>query len=516
MSKALIKKPEWVVLTDHQKNWKNKDISSLFEDNPNRFKDFSVTLKGLTFDYSKQPVTSKTIALLSDLAESSYLNQYKQKLFNGDIVNPTENRAAWHTELRNPNTQYENIGEQLHRMRFVSERIRSQEWKGCTGKSIRNIVHIGIGGSYLGPRMVCHALKKYSHPDLSIFYLSNIDGDAIANILKKCDPETTLFIVASKTFSTQETIENAKSCKRWLESNLRKHNCFKKHFIALTSNKEAAKAFGISEENILLFWNWVNGRFSLWSTIGLPISISIGHDHFEKLLEGAHTIDHHFLSSSPKENIPILMAMLSIWNRNFFDRKVESVISYSESLSYFPSYLQQLIMESGGKSSDLQNNIISDYQTSSIVLGAIGTNAQHSFFQLLHQGTDIIPCDLIGFIHADHHYSQHHKILLNNMIAQGQALMQGRSSQNSHKAFGGSRPVNTILLDRLDAYHLGMLIALYEHKTFVQSVIWNINCFDQFGVELGKSIATDFQNDDLTKSDPSTKALYSLIHKSGK
>jgi glucose-6-phosphate isomerase len=517
----------------HKSEWKNLEklskegvnLNDLFTENPKRFDDYSINLNGLFFDYSKQQITSEILENLIALAQKSGVKESRDALFDGDKINITENRAVLHTALRSSSDnkiEVDNhdiipeIHETLKSIENLSNKIRAGEYLGTTGKPITQIISIGIGGSDLGPRMAYQALNNEPQP-VSVSFVSNIDTDDINQTLAKCDPETSLFIVISKSFSTQETLMNAAIARKWLEKSLSNQD-ISNHFIAVSSNIEAAVKFSINPENIYPMWDWINGRFSLCSAVGLPLAIGVGFDAFSDLLRGASTMDEHFKTAPMDQNMPVLMALIAIWNRNFLQNPHLAVLPYAQRLTLFPNYLQQLEMESNGKSTDLEGHSIVDYETGTIIFGEAGTNGQHSFYQLFHQGCETIPCDFIGIIKPkDNSNIGHHNVLMANMLAQSQAMMQGKTcSENPHKHVEGNKPSTTLLLNKLDAYHLGMLIALYEHKVMVQGVIWNINSFDQFGVELGKTMAKNIENHDLSSLDPSTLGLYSLIHKDNK
>ncbi len=540
MSNNPSKKPEWSALQEHAKAQAGTHINDLFTDNPARFENFSLKLNGLFFDYSKQRITSETIQKLCALAKSCDIEQKRSAMFEGVAINTSENRAVLHTALRRPKEDTVlldglNIMPAIHatreKMKDFSNAIRSGNYNGATGKPITQIVSIGIGGSYLGPRAVCEALKGHqkkasAQPSVQTYFVSNIDGDEIKSTLRKCDPETTLFIIISKSFTTQETLKNAKTAKQWLINNLPSDSDISPHFIAVSTNEKEMQKFGITKESIFPMWEWVNGRFSLWSAVGLPICLQLGYDNFEKLMSGAYAIDQHFQTAPLEKNIPVLMALIDIWNRNFLKFQTHAILPYAQKLFYLPLYFRQMEMESNGKNIDLAGNLITDYETSPVIFGTVGTNGQHSFYQLLHQGSDTIPCDFIGTIESHTDLKDHHDILLSNMLAQGQALMQGHSTAQKDTpqstiepaalTFLGNKPSSTTLLDRLDSYHLGMLLALYEHKVFTMGAIWNINSFDQFGVELGKELATKIEQNNLSDADSSTSGLFSLIHKTQK
>ncbi len=519
MSK-LTNSPAWQALWTHFATMKSVDMRKMFQDDPNRFEKFSLRFDGLLFDYSKNRISEDTMKHLVRLAEQSHLPDRIASMFHGEKINVTENRAALHTALRNRSNQpiyvdgtdvMVDIKRVLGNMRRFSDAVRSGRQLGSTGKQIRHIVNIGIGGSDLGPLMVCEALKSYSregmNPPMSAHFVSNIDGTHLAETLRNIDAESTLFIVSSKTFTTQETLTNARSARAWLVEKLGNEQSVANHFAAVSTNLEGTSKFGIKRENVFEFWDWVGGRYSLWSAIGLPIALYLGMDKFEELLGGAYAMDEHFRSAPPEQNIPTIMALLGIWYGNFFGAGSNAVLPYDQYLHRFPAYLQQLDMESNGKGVDRDGKPV-DYDTGMVVWGEPGTNGQHAFYQLIHQGTRMIPADFIAPIHGQNPIGGHHAILLANCLAQTEALMVGKTSEEArselvaagmhgkeleallpHKVFAGNRPTNTLLFDRLDAHTLGMLIALYEHKVFVQSVVWNINPFDQWGVELGKQLA---------------------------
>lgn len=503
MSNNPTHKEEWTALEQHRDALKKKRTENFFHDDPRRFDTLSFSLKGLLIDFSKNKITNETVGLLCDLANAQDLDGARKNLFNGHIVNPTEKRSALHMHLRDGS-------QDLERMREISDKIRDQKWFSACGKPIENIIHIGLGGSGLGPELINDSFLEHKTPDINFHFITNIDGTNLDRALSQCNPETTLCIVVSKSFTTQETCMNADTTKAWFHSCFKNDDYLKKHFIAITARPEKAIEYGIAQENIISFDDNVGGRFSIWSAIGLTTSIAIGIDAFKEFLNGAHLVDKHFAKQAFDKNIPVLLALIDIWHRNFCDYSTKAIIPYAQALKKFPAYLQQLEMESNGKRVDLDGKKI-DYKTAPIIFGSVGTTSQHSFFQLFHQGTDIIPADFIGIKKPISDLKKHHVTLNNNFLAQPQALMQGYKSDTPHENFNGDRPTTSIILDKLDPYHLGMLIALYEHKIFVQSVIWNINAFDQFGVELGKKIANNMENHDLNAADPSTKALYSFI-----
>ncbi len=457
------------------------------------------------------------------LARSCKLEKWREQMFKGAHINSTEDRPVLHTACRAPRgtkikVDGENIMPFVHdvlaRMKKFSYAVRSGTWKGHTGKPLTHIVNIGIGGSDLGPYMVCEALKAYTPEDINMHFVSNVDGTHLAETLKKIDAESTLFIIASKTFTTQETMANANAAKAWLTKKLGT-DAVSKHFCALSVNVDAVKAFGISESNIFPFKDWVGGRYSLWSAVGLSICMAIGYENFEKLLAGGHAADKHFREVPLEQNIPVIMALLGLWYRNFWDAGSIAVLPYDQYLHRFPAFLQQLDMESNGKNVDRDGNPIKDYTTGPVLFGEPGTNGQHAFYQLIHQGTDFIPCDFIGFKKSHNPIGSQHTLLLNNMVAQAQALMQGRTVTEAGgkvaRSFSGNRPSNILLFDILDPYSLGFLIALYEHKVFAQGILWNINSFDQFGVELGKELAGNIEKGIREGADSSTIALLNYM-----
>lgn len=505
---SLIDLVSWKALVTHFEEVKDLHMSSMFKEDDRRFQKFSIDQKDFLFDFSKNRITEKTFELLCDLARETGVNEAIQAMFNGEKINVTENRAVLHTALRDfseKDTKVDGesikpwIKTELLKMKSFSESVITGKFKGFTGKKIERIVNIGIGGSDLGPVMVSEALKAYQcGPDIS--YVSNVDGSHLDEVLKRCDAETTLFIVVSKTFTTQETMTNASSAKSWLLEKLGSEKAISNHFVAVSTNAEGVKKFGINPENQFLFWDWVGGRYSLWSTVGLSVSLHLGYENFEKLLKGAHEMDEHFRTSELSKNIPVIMALLGVWYNNFFKADSHAVLPYNQYLHRFPAYLQQSDMESSGKSVDRNGKSVT-YQTGPIIWGEPGTNGQHAFYQLIHQGTKLIPCDFIGVIEPKNKMSDHQDKLFSNFIAQSKALMKGRtlseveqlnpSSNSVFKVFEGNRPSNSIVLDKLTPFSLGKLIATYEHKIFVQGIVWNVFSFDQWGVELGKVLAGD-------------------------
>lgn len=524
MSNNPAHKPEWKALQDHAAKMAGMNMRKAFAADPKRFEDFTVKVPGLLFDYSKNLIDADTVQKLVSLAKASDVEGWRQKMFSGEKINTTEGRAVLHTALRSPKSASvmvdgEDIIPYIHgvlaRMKKFCGDVHSGAWTGYTGKKLKHIVNIGIGGSDLGPYMVCEALKPYTVPGVSIFFVSNVDGTHIAETLKKINAEETLFIVASKTFTTQETMANAAAAKKWLVEKLGSEEAVSKHFCALSTNAEAVKKFGIAEDNMFPFRDWVGGRYSLWSAIGLSIALAVGFDNFEKLLAGGHAADEHFRTAPLDKNIPVLMAMIGIWNRNFLGAESYAVLPYDQYLHRFPAFLQQMDMESNGKDVDRNGKPISDYKTGPILFGEPGTNGQHAFYQLIHQGSQIVPCDFIAPVKTHNPVANQHTLLLNNMLAQSQALMQGRTLEeaggNQARAFQGNRPSNVFLADMIDPLTLGFLIALYEHKVFVQGVIWNINSYDQYGVELGKELAGNLEKGSGGALDASTAGLLAYM-----
>jgi glucose-6-phosphate isomerase len=526
----------WDKLSKHYNEIKDSHLKQWFKEDEKRADKFTIKWKDFYFDYSKNRINSETIELLKELTKEVDLQDAITKYFSGDTINQTENRAVSHTALRLPkheelNIDGVNVVPEINKVKAkiegFSNEIISGNKKGATGKVFTDIVNIGIGGSDLGPAMIVDGLQFYKN-HLNTHFVSNVDGDHVNELIKKLNPETTLFVIVSKTFTTQETITNATTIRNWFLKDL-DEDAVAKHFVAVSTNIEKVKAFGIEEDNIFPMWNWVGGRFSLWSAVGLSISLSVGYSNFENLLDGAHQMDEHFKNEPFEKNIPIILACLGVWYNNFFEVETEAVIPYTQYLNQFATYLQQAIMESNGKSVDRNGDKV-DYQTSTIVWGEPGTNSQHAFFQLLHQGTKIIPADFIAFAKSLHGNKEHQDKLMSNFFAQTEALMNGKTKEDvleefetesisesqkyqlaNYKVFGGNRPTNTLLIDRLTPQSLGKLVALYEHKIFVQGVIWNIYSYDQFGVELGKQLAgnilQDFKKSLILGHDSSTNNL---------
>ncbi len=535
----LVELPAWKALENHYKTMKDTHMRDLFEEDPHRFEKFSLKLNGLLLDCSKNRITEETLSLLLDLATQVGLNKSIESMFNGDKVNITEDRAVLHIALRNRSNRpiyvdgkdvMPAVNGVLEKMGRFCGRVREREWQGYTGKAITDIVNIGIGGSDLGPVMATEALKPYGKAGLTPHFVSNIDGTHIVETLKQLDPETTLFIIASKTFTTQETLTNAHSARDWFLDKAGDESAIAKHFVAVSTNKKDVSRFGIDTENMFEFWDWVGGRYSLWSAIGLPIALFIGMENFESMLAGAHEMDEHFRTAPLEKNMPVIMGFLGIWYNNFFGAQTHAILPYDQYLHRFPAYFQQGDMESNGKRVSREGKSI-DYSTGPIVWGEPGTNGQHAFYQLIHQGTKLVPTDFLAPMASQNPLGKHHEILLSNFFAQTEALMKGKTEAEAgeellssgmdprtaeelvpHKVFEGNRPTNSILFKRLDPKTLGALIALYEHKIFVQGVIWDINSFDQWGVELGKQLAKvilpELEGDGIvTSHDCSTNGL---------
>tara|TARA_B100000700_G_scaffold11799_1_gene12027 strand:- start:21676 stop:23400 length:1725 start_codon:yes stop_codon:yes gene_type:complete len=514
----------WQALERLHQQTANDRISDYFKADPERFEKMSLRVGGLFLDYSKHQVSDEVLKTLLELADHSALVQRRAQMFSGDIINVTEDRPVLHTALRNLSDEPvyvdgKNVMPEIHQTREqikrFSEEVRSGEWKGYSGERIKDVVNIGIGGSDLGPNMACRALLKHRHPELNFHFVSNVDGTHIQKVLKRLDPATTLFIVSTKTFSTQETLLNAKTARRWFLDGAGEDADVGAHFIAASTNRKAAMEFGIREENVFEFWAWVGGRYSMWSSIGLPIALSIGFEGFIELLEGAQEMDRHFIEAPFAENMPVLMALIGIWYINFHGAETQAIVPYDQALHQLPAFLQQLDMESNGKSVDIFGQPV-NYKTGPIVWGETGSNGQHAFFQLLHQGTRFVPIDFIASLKPESGFEDHHFALLTNMLAQANAFMEGSqdSSQLDPYSCPGNRPSSTLLLDELTPKNLGALIALYEHKVFVQGVIWNINSFDQWGVQLGKRIAGEISeriDENSQDFDASTQGLLALV-----
>lgn len=527
----------WEKLEKHYKETAGSSLRELFKD-PNRFQKFHVRFDNLLLDYSKNLIDDETMNLLIELAEDCKLNSAIEKMFTGDRINETEDRAVLHTALRNRSNQpvivdgkdvMPEINSVLNQMKLFSEKVISGEWKGFSGKEITDVVNIGIGGSDLGPVMVTEALNHYK-TRLNLHFVSNVDATHIAETFKKINPETTLFIVASKTFTTQETMTNAHTARDWFLNSDATEKDIAKHFVALSTHTAEVEKFGIDPENMFRFWDWVGGRYSLWSAIGLSICLAVGFDNFEKLLEGAHQMDNHFRNSDFRENIPVILALIGIWYNNFFGAESVAILPYEQYLSRFPAYFQQGDMESNGKSTGRDRKHVF-YQTGPIIWGEPGTNGQHAFYQLIHQGTKLIPCDFLTGANSLNPLGDHHRKLISNFFAQTEALAFGKAEEEaieelkqegksekeieflkSFKIFAGNSPTNSILYNLLTPNTLGKLVAMYEHKIFVQGVIWNIFSFDQWGVELGKKLAKkilpELETDNkISSHDSSTNGL---------
>jgi glucose-6-phosphate isomerase len=536
---SLIESPAWKALEAHYQKMSQTHMRTLFEQDPQRFKKFSLRVNDIVLDYSKNRIADETMSLLSRLAAQADVMGWTEKMFIGEKINMTENRAVLHVALRNRSNRpiyvdgadvMPEVNAVLEHMARFCQSVREGEWTGYTGKAISDIVNIGIGGSDLGPVMATEALKPYGKPGLRPHFISNIDGTHLVETLKALDPETTLFIIASKTFTTQETLTNAHSARDWFLEKAGNEAAIAKHFVAVSTNVEEVSRFGIDTENMFEFWDWVGGRYSLWSAIGLPIALFIGMENFESMLAGAHEMDEHFRTAAMDKNMPVVLALLGIWYNNFFGAQTHAMLPYDQYLHRFPAYFQQGDMESNGKRVDRQGERV-DHSTGPIVWGEPGTNGQHAFYQLIHQGTKLVPADFLAPIDSQNPSGRHHDILLSNFFAQTEALMRGKTEEEAraellaggmdpdaaekllpHKVFEGNRPTNSILFKKLDPKTLGALIALYEHKVFVQGLIWNINSFDQWGVELGKELAKAIlpeleSDEEISSHDASTNGL---------
>lgn len=543
MNKPINKTYAWKKLAVHYRWHKKDEMKDLFARDKERAAKYTLNLGNLYLDYSKNRINDKTMKYLLNLTKEVKLKDKIDAMFSGEKINKTENRAVLHVALRNrQNTPIYVDGQNvmpeinavLAKMKKFSDAVRFGEFKGATGKKLTSIVNIGIGGSDLGPFMATTALKEYWAKDMKCYFISNIDGSACEDVFAEIDPETTLFVVVSKTFTTIETLTNARTCRKWLVEALGEH-AVAKHFVAVSTNAAEVAKFGINTDNMFEFWNFVGGRYSMWSAVGLSIALMIGMDNFEKMLDGANAMDIHFKNTEFEHNIPVILALLGIWYNNFFGFKEQGIVPYDQDLRFLPKYLQQLDMESNGKSVSMNNKFV-QYATGPVLFGGAGTDVQHSFFQLLHQGTGIVPLDFIVPAISHNEIGDHHEILVANALAQGEALMRGKTVQEAanelaktgkskeeisalkrYKSFAGNRPTNTIVIKKLDPYTLGMLVAMYEHKVFVQGVIWNIDSFDQMGVELGKqmalSILPELQGSAYGIHDASTSGLINLIKK---
>ncbi len=528
---------EWKNLADHHRKIKDLEIAKQFQQDPKRFQNFSLAAANIFLDYSKNHVTAETMNLLDTLAQAAGVKERRDQMFGGEKINITEKRAVLHTTLRNfdqeNSPEADLVRRELKKIEVLVHNIHGGKWRGYSGKRVTDIVNIGIGGSHLGPAMVVAALKPYA-TELKIHFVSNLDPTDIADTLRHLNHETTLFIIASKTFTTQETLANAMVAKNWLLGNIstKSETPLGKHFIGITANSEKARAFGIAEENVYSFWDWVGGRFSLWSALGISIALSLGMKNFYELLSGAQEMDQHFRTAPTEKNLPIILALLGIWNINFLGATSQAIIPYDQYLHLLPAYLQQLEMESNGKSVNTMGDNLS-YKTAPVIWGAPGTNSQHSFHQLLMQGTTLVPMDFIIPLGSHNPIADHHLVLYANCLAQSQALMVGRRQNEilqssadkneerllaKHQQIMGNIPTNTLVMDKVTPRSLGALIALYEHKVFIQGTIWQINSFDQWGVELGKKLTQGLipilQNDESPEElDGSTRGLIDLYQK---
>lgn len=527
----------WKLLQQHFEEMKNVHLKELFVEDPERFQKYSLAIPGIVCDFSKNIINDTTISLLLQLAEECGLKQAINAMFSGEKINETEDRSVLHTALRNFSGQpvlsdgkdvMPEVEKVLAQMKNFCAKVHSGEWKGYTGKKIKYFVNIGIGGSDLGPVMVTEALKSYWIEDIQTYFVSNIDGSDLAEVLKKVTPDETIFLIASKTFTTQETMTNAHSARDWFMKTAGDEKAVAQHFVALSTNEKEVVAFGIDKENMFVFWDWVGGRYSLWSAIGLSIALTIGYDNFENLLKGAYITDQHFQENAFEKNVPVMMALISLWYINFFGAQSEAILPYDQYMHRFPAYFQQGNMESNGKHVDRNGKKVT-YATGPVIWGEPGTNGQHAFYQLIHQGTLLIPCDFIAPVLTHNPMGDHHRILLSNFFAQTEALMNGKTKEQlveekvpeaviPFKEFEGNKPTNSFLITEITPTTLGELIALYEHKIFVQGVIWNIYSFDQWGVELGKQLAKqilpELQDDmEVTSHDNSTNGLINTYKK---
>ncbi len=529
----------WKSLQAHRVEMAGHHMREMFAADPERFARFSLRFQDILLDYSKNRITEETMRLLLCLAEEAGLRQEIDRMFGGEKINNTEHRAVLHVALRNRSNRpipvdgtdvMPGINAVLARMRTFTEDVREGRWLGCSGKPITDIVNIGIGGSDLGPAMVCEALRPYAREGLHVHFVSNVDGTQIVETLKRLSRETTLFVIVSKTFTTQETITNAKTARDWFLTRGGTKQAVARHFVAVSTNAEAVSNFGIDTDHMFEFWDWVGGRYSLWSAVGLSIALYLGMDNFEKLLAGAHAMDEHFRTAPFAENMPVILAMLGIWYNNFWDADSHAILPYDQYMHRFSAYFQQGDMESNGKCVTRDGKPV-DYSTGPIIWGEPGTNGQHAFYQLIHQGTKLVPCDFLAPVESKNPIGQHHTILLSNFFAQTEALMRGKTADEvraeleaagihgeeleaaiPHRVFPGNKPSNSILFQKLTPEALGALIAMYEHKIFVQSVVWNINAFDQWGVELGKQLARRILPElmldgEVTSHDSSTNGL---------
>jgi len=545
MSK-LTQSTAWQALQSHFEEIRDLHMRDLFAEDPDRFNRFSLQLDDLLFDFSKNRITDKTVKLLCQLAEDCKVPTWIEKMFAGEAINHTEQRAVLHIALRNRNNHavktdghdvMPDVRAMLGKMRHFSEQIRSRQWRGYTDQPITDIVNIGVGGSDLGPLMASEALHPYAIHDLKMHFVSNVDENHISDTLETLKPETTLFILASKSFTTRDTLVNAHTARKWFLKTAADNAAIGKHFVAVSNNTSAAIDFGIQPDNIFKMWDWVGGRYSMWSAVGLPIAISIGMDKFEELLQGAHEMDEHFRTAPLEKNMPVILALLGIWYSNFFKSQAYALLPYDQHLRYLPDYLRQADMESNGKRIDREGNVV-DYDTGPIVFGQLGITGQHAFYQLMHQGTKLIPADIIAPISNMQCIRSHHRLLMANVFAQTEAFMRGKKEEEAraeleaegvsedlikillpNKIFPGNKPTNTLLFKTLNPLSLGRLIALYEHKIFVQGIIWNINSYDQWGVELGKQLAGTVleeleDHNEVTSHDSSTNGLINYYKRS--
>ena len=502
----------WSALLQLARQVRKDRIADYFDIDSLRVENYSISVEGLHVDFSKHLICDDVLNALIDLATVSPLIERRDAMFRGEVINTTEDRAVMHTSLRSPDAPLE-VQRELERMKALCRQVRSGEWSGYSHQRITDVVNIGIGGSDLGPKMVCTALSEFAHPELNFHFVSNVDGASIRSILHHLEPESTLFIIASKSYTTMETMLNSETAVTWFRENTGLEEPLQsRHFIAVTASPDKALAKGISEQQIFTFQDWTGGRYSLWSSIGVSICLCIGPDRFEELLAGAHAMDQHFRTARLRENLPVLLGLTGIWHYNFLGHESTAIVPYCERLGMLPAFLQQLDMESNGKHTTLDGHSV-NYHTGPVVWGQTGTNGQHAFFQLLHQGTRTVPIEFIGVIKDSLSDDRHHRVLLANMIAQSAALLAGEQNENPHRQCPGNRPSTTILLDELTPGNLGRLLALYEHRVFCQGAIWNINSFDQWGVELGKKLTGNVLDKKMTDQlDPST---LSLLEKTG-
>ena len=537
---SLNKLSSWIDIGNHSKKISDKSLNEMFKEDKDRFNKFSIQSESLLLDFSKNHIDDKMMKLFSQLLDEIDLKGKMKDFYNGKKINTSENRSVLHFLLRgsyNSKTKelyYSDVKKGLDKLKSFSKKFRNGDIKGYSGKKIKNVINIGIGGSDLGPKMICEALKCYSNRDIQNYFISNVDPSNLSEVLQNIDPNESIFIISSKSFGTIETLKNANICKNWFYNHIKTSEDVKNHFFGVTANTKRAKEFGIDENNIFPIWDWVGGRYSLWSSVGLPIILKIGFENFEKLLSGANEIDNHFKNEPYDKNIPIILACLGVLYNNFHNCETHAIFPYDHYLKYLPMYLQQADMESNGKNTS-KDSLEVKYSTGPILWGDVGTNGQHSFFQLIHQGTKKIPCDFIGFVNSNNEKEELHEILLSNMIGQTMALMKGKKMEEvekelgsktkysnyeilkNSKVFKGNKPSNTLLFDKLTPYNLGRLIAIYEHKIFVQGCIWNINSFDQWGVELGKMLSEEvykkINKNDRSNIDNSTSGQLDFIKK---